>query len=277
MAVAIIALSYVLYRLIGFKSGMGVDNQGVQMITYAKKQHFHPDSILEINWVAYDKVFNFNRPNRLGAWKNNLAEIANPRQINDRLVFLASSNYFPLDKIKDSIITARIKLDNHEVWEFESNGHLLRWISGPLSGKGGKLGQKAKDLFLTGRYSFSDLNVSWCNERPREFIKDNIKLAQKNGRWLKHTKKEQIHTELSDSTFVEKWIGKNCYIKTERVFDSALVKLKDPKFINVKFSKSTKRVSWDNSGLIEISGDSSYIIRSNELKVDLERLEGKLN
>ncbi len=276
LSIAVLALSFVLYKLLSFKSGFDSDPSGARMITYARDQHFHPDSALELNWVAYDKVFYFSRPNRLGAWKNNLSEVINPRQIQDRLVFLASSNYFPIDKIRDAIITARIKFDNHEVWELESNGRLLRWTTGPFSGKGGKLSPDAQNLFLTGRYSFQDLKMSWCSERPLEFIYENRKIVQSKSRWLKLIKKKQIEKELADQNFIEQWIGKNCYINTSRMYDEKLVKLDSPNKLQVKFQNSIKTLFWDSKALIKIHGDNSYYIKSNKMKISIEELTRKL-
>ncbi len=271
----VISMIVILFNIWNLAFNSSKQNSDSPFITYTKTPHFHPDSVVEFSFSIYDEVLSFKRKNRLGTW---FGPNHTPRSIQERLLFIATAKVTPIDAIKDAIITIRIRLDNHQEWSAVSNGKMLRFETGPLSGMGGRLDNSHSLLFLTGRHSFKERKINWCSSRPVSFKNSDFEIKYTDKKWIKtHIDNKVAAKKELNQTTIEKWIGRNCYVFTRRILDERLIDLQTKRYKSIDFNFNNKKatLSWTKN-IVKIEGEDTYYFSSQHFIDSLNTLNSLL-
>ncbi len=269
-------LSVSLFGLIGLLvyffnlSHQSFSEKEIPLTGYSNKLNFHPDSIVEFSFKTFNDEKIFKRNNRLGKWNGHQHS---PNSIQDRLSFLSSVKAYPIDKIPNAVIKIKLKHENHEVWNISSNGEIIRFENGPLSGKGGRLGIQEKSLFITGEKSFIDDKIKWCNSSPISISLNGLNILKKKNEGIKLDTTGRHISSIVDGKKIEKWIDKNCFLYSDKFLDSRLITPNLDNVLAFEFSNKNKdevvKIQWNTDNIIKIGNEMKFIYH--------EELAGELN
>ena len=215
---------------------------------YVQQNLFHPDEVLEINFVFDQNKFQFKRTQRLEFWSKDSFTTSKVHQSLLYLASMISDQASP--NIQSQVIRIAFKTDDMTDWIWVSDGENYRWDAGPHKLKGGVLNEKQKAFFATREKVFVTQKGVFCQKRPLQFSSDKKILLNQKGTWF------LLGKIYSDQNAIEKWLGRNCKFQIENLISNEVMNKKEEqltKKIKIKESAQVSReLSWSDEGYILI-------------------------
>ena len=223
MVVAVAAFTvFAIVGLVFARRGRSVvtENETVQGF------NFHPDMVRKLTWIvpsAPATEETFSRASRNQKWSPQVPT----EQIQTKLNVLATLFYRPIQFSKKSLTSLTLEFAPENSWSADFDGENLVWTAGLLKGKGIRLDNKNKSIFLEGHFAFQKLTWSLCDGRPERIDfrsgSSAFNLEARGLDWmLKTTEAGATHERKVDPTSVEHWLGAHCQVTVQLFRDLKL-------------------------------------------------------
>ena len=270
----ILALLFLVGLILIFKPQMRFLTKKSPPKVFVQQNLFHPDEVLEINFVFEKNKFQFKRTQRLEFWSK---DSFTTNKVHQTLMFLTSmvaneSN----PNVQSQLIRIAFKTDDMMDWIWVSDGLNYRWEAGPQKSKGGVLTDAQKAFFASRESLFVTQKGVLCQKRPTQITSNNKILLNQKGTWFLVGKIYQ------DQNSIEKWLGRNCKFQIENLVSIDLMKQLEDQLnqkLTIKESVKVKRqISWSDQGYILIDeSDRKKMIFDTKLVDELNLMKAILD